>query len=357
VHEVDPGFDTDRTVAIFMSTSSSDIPVEGRRLFYDELAERFTALPWVRSATVAAQAPLSPHPSSAFRFAGGSEPGQATLVQVVPTYFETLGMGIVRGRGFAPGDTVGAPLVAVVNERLAERYVPGENPVGRSIWWPQDGSETELALEIVGVASNAKVVDLLAPQEPAVYLDYHQHYYKPGNAVAVAVTIDPQAAVPLLEQEIRAVDPRLAIVNTIPYREVVDGFTYPQRMNAELFSVVAFLGLVLAAAGLFGVLSLAVASRTREIGIRRAVGASGSHIVRAVIGRVVGAVVVGIAFGLAASVAAAPLVRGMLFDMEPGDPLARMAGVGVLLAAAALAVWFPVRKALDLDPMSSLRVE
>jgi len=163
--------------------------------------------------------------------------------------------------------------------------------------------------------------------------------------------------VPLLRQELRDVSPRLALVNILPYSRVVSGFTYPQRMNAELFLVLALTGLVLATVGIFGVLSLAVGERTREIGVRLALGAPSRDIVSSVAGRAAVAVGIGTAAGLLVSIATSPLVRGLLFGIEPSDPVSIAVAPVLMLAAVALATWLPTRRALRVDAAISLREE
>jgi ABC-type antimicrobial peptide transport system permease subunit len=153
------------------------------------------------------------------------------------------------------------------------------------------------------------------------------------------------------------VDPRIAIVNILPYSEVVDGFLYTQRMNAELFTLIAALGLILAAAGVFGVVSLAVAQRRREIGIRMAIGAHGADVVRVAVSRIGSALLLGLVVGLTGALLSTRLVGSLLWGVAPTDPLALIAGLCVLLAAVAVAVSLPLRRAFRIDPVASLRVE
>ena len=220
-----------------------------------------------------------------------------------------------------------------------------------------DAGETTMELEIVGVVNDAKVTSLLGEQEAALYLCYPQHYYTPGNALLIAPNIDPAAAVPLLGQELRDVSPRLALVNALPYSRVVSGFTYPQRMNAELFSVLALCGLILASVGIFGVLSLAVSERTREIGVRLALGASDRSIAMSVAVRAIVAVGLGAGIGLAVSMTCSRLASGLVFGVEPSDPVSLAVAPFILLSAAVLATWIPTRRALRVDAAISLREE
>jgi putative ABC transport system permease protein len=198
---------------------------------------------------------------------------------------------------------------------------------------------------------------LLGGQEAILYLCYPQHYYTPGNALLISTAVDPASAVTLLRQELRDVHPRLAIVNILPYSQVVSGFTYTQRMNAELFMVLALTGLVLATVGIFGVLSLAVGERTREIGVRLALGAPNRDIVLSVAGRAALAVGVGTVIGLVVSFSTSSLVRGLLFGIEPSDPVALAVAPLLMLSAVVLATWIPTRRALSVDAVVSLREE
>ncbi len=356
VGNLDPGFSYDNLIASYASTSSAGVEIEDRERFFRELTELLNEQPWVQAATVADNAPLSPHASTALRFDGHNEPVSLVYSRVRPGFFETLEIEVLRGRTFAATDTVYARGVAVINETLARQYFDGEDPLDRRIWWLQQGGE-ERSFEIVGVVRDAKARNFLAEPEAMVYFSYPQHYHTPGNAILVATTIDPGLAVSYLYRELREFETHIAIVNALPYTEVVSGFTYTQRMNAELFSVLAFLGVALAAVGIFSVMSLAVQQRTREIGIRMAVGATGGHIARLVMGRAMGAVGLGIVVGLAATVAVTRLIRSLLYGVETTDPIAFAAGVAVLVASALLATYLPARRAVAVDPLTSLRGE
>jgi ABC-type antimicrobial peptide transport system permease subunit len=153
------------------------------------------------------------------------------------------------------------------------------------------------------------------------------------------------------------VDPRIAIVNILPYSEVLEGFLYSRRMNAELFSVIAALALVLVGAGIFGVMSLLVAGQRREIGIRLAIGAKGRDIARMVMTRVAGTVLLGIALGAGGAFLARRMVEALLWGVQPTDPLSLSLGVAVLIGAVALAAALPLRRALTVDPAGSLQAE
>jgi predicted permease len=354
---VDPGFDTDRTLASYVSTSSMGVPIPERHRFYEELILRFEDLPWVEAATVAENAPLSGHPLQDLLPEIGADPVNATVARVWPGYFEVLEMDLVRGRTFLVTDTVDADGVIVVNESLATRLSADGRVVGRRLWWAGSDGEPDRSYEVVGVVRDVKQVTLLDEPGPVAYLSLPQVYSRPGNALLVKVRGDPAAAVDPMERELHEVDTRLAIVNILPYRDVVEGFLYTQRMNAELFTVIAALGLLLATAGVFAVVTLAVAGRRREIGIRIAIGADGPSIARSVLEPIGGAVLVGLAAGLAGALGATKLVGSLLWGVAPVDPVAFAVGVGVLLLAIALAVRTPLQRAMAIDPIGSLRAD
>jgi predicted permease len=354
---VDPGFDTEWTLASYISTSSMGTPVPEREAFFDELIQRFTEMPWVRSAAVSEQAPLSGHPMAGLSFDGEAEPVRTTVARVVPGYFETMEMDLVAGRTLLATDTVDGAGVVVVNETLAERMAGSESPLGRQLWWPGEGDTEDRAFQVVGVVRDARQTTLLTEPGPVAYFSLPQHYYAPGNAFLLKVAGDPKGLVSRMEDELHAVDPRIAIVNILPYSEVVGGFLYTQRMNAELFSVIAILGLILSASGVFGVTSLSVARMRKEIGIRLAIGAGQGAITRLVISRVAVAVGIGLLAGVVASFVGSRLVESLLWGISPTDPLALSLGIVVLLASVALAVSIPLRRASLVDPVETLQAE
>ncbi len=354
---VDPGFEDERTLASYVSTSSMGIPIEERHQFFEDLIRRFEDLPWVEAATVSEYAPLSGHPAQELGAQTGIDPVRSTIARVWPGYFEVLEIEAVRGRTLIASDTADQSPVVVVNQTLADRLAADGDPVGQQLTWPGSGAEPDRTLEVVGVVPEVKVVTLLEEPGPVAYVSLPQMYSRPGNALVVKVRRDPGAAVETMRRELRALDTRLAIVNILTYRDVVRGFLYAQRMNAELFTAIAGLGLLLAAAGTFAVVALAVASRRREIGIRMAVGADRFAVARAVLGPIGGSVLVGLTIGLAGAFAATRWVGSLLWGVAPADPLALGIGVGVLLLAVILAVLVPLRRALAIDPARSLRAE
>ena len=357
VGSLDPGFAYESMVASYVSSSSTGIETSDREHWFKTLAEELSEEPWVEAATIADRAPLSYQSSAEFWLDGQSETVVLGFSRVNPGFFETLRIDLVSGRRFQSSDTAESLDVAIVNEELVRRYFAGQEPIGRRIRWPEFVDGEDRTFEIVGVVSNAKHQDFVAEAPPTLYFAYSQHSYPSGSALVISTTIDPEASIPLLYAWLRDFEPYIAIVNILPYKEVVRGILYSQRMNAELFSVLAFLGLVIAAVGLFSVVTLAVSRRTREVGIRMSLGAQRLDIGSLILSRAMTPVAVGLAAGLLGSLAMTRLISSLLFGVEPSDPATLIAGVLVLVAVALAAVVFPAHRAATADPVAALRGE
>jgi putative ABC transport system permease protein len=356
--DVDAGFDTTTTVATYISTSSMDeVGVEDRHRFFRDIARHFEQMPWVRATAVAEYAPLSPHPGSGLRVEGLDGTVRATVARVFPGYFEALGMEILEGRTLQPNDTSPDRGVVVVNENLARRLAANGRVTGARVWLPGTAGEPDRDFLVVGVVRNARLTSFLDEPEPVAFFSLPQHYSRPGNAFLLSLNGPPASAIDEIERAIHAVDARIAIVNILTYSDVVAGFLYTQRMNAELFTVIAVLGLVLAAAGVFAVVALAVARRQREIGIRIAIGADRVSILGLVVRAIVAPVVLGVAVGLGAALLASRLVDALIWGVAPVDPVSLVAGIAVLIGAVVAAISIPIIRATHIDPINSLRAD
>jgi predicted permease len=354
---LEPGFSYDHLVVTHISTSSTDMKADDRDRFFRELAERVTDEPWVRTATVADFPLLSPHASADLLLDGQSDVVSLVYSRVIPGFFEALGIDILEGRSFARLDTVDSRDVAVVNQTLARQFFSGQSPIGRRLRWPDAEGGAERTFEIVGVVRDTKTADFFAEPPPTVYFAYPQHSYPTGSALLVSTTVEPEGAVPHLNRWLRDFEPYLAIVNVVTYKDVVRGFLYTHRMNAEMFSLLAFAGLALSAVGIFSVVNLTVSRRTREIGIRMAIGAEGGDISRLILGRALTSVTLGLVLGLGISYVLTGMVRSLLYGVEPTDPLTLAAGSAVLVLASLAAAYVPAHRASAVDPITTLRHE
>jgi predicted permease len=351
---VDPGFEYEKLIGSHVSTSSTGVQVTERERFFRELEERIAQEPWVVSATLSDNAPLSGHGSINVRTAGQDEPSSNVVSMVHQGFFEKLGITLLEGRTFAAFDTAGGTRVAVLSRPAAARFFPQGHAAGSTLRLG-DGSGEDQEYEVVGVVGDVKVRDFLGPAEPTVYLPFAQQSYGSGAALLVTTAGSPESSVPLLHRWLRAYEPHLAIVNAITYKDVVQGALYTQRMNAEMFSALAVLGLILAGVGIFSVVSLSVNRRTREMGVRKAIGATGGDINRLVVRHALGPVLLGLLAGLAVALGTSRLVESLLFGVEPSDPIGLMGGSLVLLLTAALAAYLPARRAGRVDAARALK--
>jgi putative ABC transport system permease protein len=354
VSAIDPGFEYGRLIVSHVSTSSTGVEPEGREAWFEDLALQAASQPWAAGATVSQVAPLSPHPVGRFRIDGRPEPDELVVATVQHGFFDVMGIDVLAGRAFMPGDSAGSPPVAIVNQAAVERFLGGRDAVGRRLWRTgPDGGEQ--GVEIVGAVGPVRVRSFLQESEPAVYLPYRQATYPTGSALVIRTRGDPESAVATMNAFLREYEPHMAIVNVLAYSQVARGSVYAQRMNAELFSVLAVLGLILSTAGILGVVSLGVVERTKEIGIRRAVGAEAWRVRRMIVLEAVWPVGVGLGLGLGISLGVGLILEGLLLGVEPWDPLTFAGAGALLLAVGVAAASVPAVRAGRLDPIGVLR--
>jgi putative ABC transport system permease protein len=346
-------------------TMQMSLPREGyeqnqRRIdFFEQLVARARALPGVKSAAVINFVPMSRDgtTSSNFRIDGQPEPPKghkpyANFLVVSPGYFETAGVQIRSGRGFTAADDERAPRVCVVNESLARRYFPAGDAVGRRLV-----VDEEHPWEIVGVAADVKNEDLDERAELEFYRPLRQDPWRTMALVARGEGADAAALAPGLRGEVRALDSGLPVYNVRTLPEIVDEAVSPKRLAMLMMVFFAVGALLLAAVGLYSVMSYAVAQRTHEIGIRMALGAQARDILRLVLGQGLVLTLVGLGLGLAGALGLTRVMSSILYGVSATDPLV-LAGVAVVLALAALlACYLPARRATRVDPMVALRYE
>jgi predicted permease len=353
---VDPGFDANNVVVASFDLRTQDYTEPRGRAFYTALTERIAGLPDVRAVTLAQRVPLSGDGGRRRAGVEGYEPQPGEDMEfnfnvVGPEYFEVLRVPLVSGRGFTAADRDGAPQVAVVNETFAARYWPGQDPLGKRL----TSFSGATSIEIVGVARDGKYQMLTEAPLPYIYRPFLQDYEE--MTLHVRVARDTDAFLPLLRSEIRAVDSELPIVRLASMRSQTAFATFPQRVAATLLGGCAGLALLLAAVGLYGVVAYAVSQRTREIGIRMALGAGRRAVVQMVLAGSVKVVGFGLALGFALSLAAGRAVESFLGDVSSADPIALVVAPLVMIACALVASWRPARRAARIDPMKALREE
>jgi predicted permease len=353
---IDPGFDASGVVVAAFDLQSLGYTEARNRAFYTELTERVAQLPNVRGVTLARHVPLAGGAGRNLAVVEGYEPQPGEDMEfhsnvVGPEYFDVMRVPLVRGRGFDMADREGAPQVAVVNEAFAARFWPGQDPIGKRL----TSFSGVRSIEVVGVARDGKYLTLTEPPRPYLYRPYLQEYE--DMTLHVRVAGDVAAIIPSIRREIRAVDDRLPILTLASMESQTAFATLPQRIAAALLGACAVLALLLAAVGLYGVVAYAVSRRTREIGIRMALGAARGAVVRMVLQGSMKLVALGLAIGVVLSLVIGQALEFFLGGVSAADPVALIAGPLVLIACALVASWLPARRAAHIDPMNALREE
>lgn len=366
LRQVDPGFNPEHVAVLSLSLPQSKY-AEWQKLsgFYSQLIERVRGLPGVRSATVAYDNPLTSNWLDSFTIEGRPEPeaGQTPVESFRPVgheYFRTVGIELLKGRHFEESDDPAHPGATIINEAFARRYFPGEEPLGKRLLTQtparMSGAPVPTAFEIVGVVRDTKFKGLSAESSPAFYIPARQ--FPLSNMVVMArVEGDPVAYAQSLRDAVWSLD-RDQPINAITTLDAIVAEDLAQpRFNMLLMGLFGGLALLLAAVGVYGLLSYTVAQRTREIGVRIALGAQGSDIFRLVLRQGVAPALFGVLLGLASASAVTRFLASLLYGTGASD-LSTYAFVAALLTAVALlACLVPARRATKVDPMVALRHE
>jgi putative ABC transport system permease protein len=269
-----------------------------------------------------------------------------------PGYFETMEIPLIKGRVLGDQDREDAPRVAIVNQVFSDRLLPGEDPIGKRVRF--GGSRGDV--EIVGVIGPVRHHGLDAEPRPEIYVPFRQLQY--GGMTVVARTAgDPLQLAAPIKSEIFALDPGLPVARIATVTSLLSGSVAARRFNLLLLEGFATLALILAAVGIYGVISYNVSQRTRETGIRIALGARTTDVIGGVLRDGLGMTALGLAAGLLGAVALSRVLRGLLFEVTPGDPVALAGAAGLLLAVALVACTIPARRATRVDPIIALRSE
>jgi putative ABC transport system permease protein len=280
---------------------------------------------------------------------------------VSPGYFQTMGIPVVRGRAFTERDTEQAPGVAIVTDSLARLLWPGADPIGKRLKIGFGRPEEQPWLSVVGVVSEVKQTALAEATPQAVYVPLLQapqpFLLRDLTFVVRTIAPDPLGLAPLVRREIRQVDPNLPFDRVQTMREVLGDSVAEPRFRSALLGAFAATALALVAVGILGVLASAVTRRTREIGVRMALGAQKGGVLRLVVGQALRLTVAGLAIGLIGAVALTRLLSTFLFDVGPNDPATFVASALVLMGTALAASYLPARRAATVDPLAALRAE
>ena len=358
LRQVDVGFNPRGLVLFRINPQLNRYDEAKARLFYGQLIDRLVALPRVRAAALSQPALLSGSTSSTAIFRPGRtyqprEVDEIYRVVVSPSFFPTMEMPIVRGRGLAQQDSETAAKVAVINETAARKYFPNEDPLGMRFG---TSIETSNQYEIVGVVHDAKYNSLRDAVPPTMYVDYRQGRLT-NAAFEVRTAADPLTLVPAIRDAVRTIDGNLPVTNVSTQAEQIEMRLQQERLFAQAYALFGGLALLLAAIGLFGLMSYSVSRRTNEIGIRMALGARREDVVRLVMRESMILVALGVVIGLSVALAARKLVEALLFGFAASDLRSIAAAVATMVIVSALAGYLPARRASRVDAMVALRYE
>jgi len=358
---VQPGFDQDRVDVVSLDLSLAGYTAQTAEPFVQDLVARVSRLPGVESATAGVDLPLD---GGRMGLGGVNVPGRQPpngqtafgpdWNVVEPGWFRTLKLPLVRGRDFTPADTSTAPPVAIVNEAMARELWPGENPLGKQLIVESPVAERSRVF-VIGVAADAKLMSVTEAAEPYVYVPMSQQHM---SRIALLVrTTDGRSAIPAVRQIVRTMNSNLPITEALPLGEVTAIGQVPQRIAASVAGSLGMLGMLLAAIGIYGVTSYAVSRRTREIGIRIALGADRAMVVRLMLRQGLFLAAVGVALGVVAAGVASRLIESLLFGVSGPDPVTFGATCALFAVVTLVATYIPARRASRVDPLSALRIE
>ena len=360
---VDPGFNAEHVLTFELSLPGSKYSDRGRIIgLYREALAKLRALPGVQAAGITETVPLDGSTeATVIRIPGRTRGGDkdrpfANYTIASPGYFSAAGTPLLRGRTFRDSDTDEAPAVTVISRAMADKYWPGEDPIGQQVAL---GSSKYPTATIVGVVADVKRLSLREQPGPEMYVPYTQKVYPSLLTMNVVVRsrAEPDALTGTIRRAIASVDPELPIAKVETLSEVVNDSLAQPRFSLLLMAAFGGLALLLAGVGLYGVISYSVAQRTQEIGIRMALGASRRNVFAVVVGQGGRMAGLGIVVGLAAALVATRTMASFLYGVKPTDLLTLVAVCLLLAAVALLACYLPARRATKVDPMVALRYE
>jgi len=357
----DPGFRIERLITFKVNPTLNGYPNARAFQFYQNLNDRLNQIPGVRSASLAVVALLdNDHWDSSMTVEGfAAKPGDSpdpNMNYIAPNLFATLGTPILMGRDFTANDVEGAPKVAIINRKFATKYLAGVNPIGHRIGMGGDpGTKTDIT--IVGVVGDTKYENLRREIPVEVYIPYRQLSIAGQMTAYVRTQRDPGQVFAAVRRAIHELDPNLPLYDMRTLEEQVERSLSTERLVASLSTVFGALATFLAAIGLYGVMAYSVTRRTREIGIRMALGADRGRVIWLVMREVLTLLAIGMSAGLIASWILTQFVASQLYGISRNDPRTLIAAIAALLLISALAGYAPGRRATRIHPMEALRWE
>jgi putative ABC transport system permease protein len=355
------GFNPKQVLTVLIDPHQAGYDQTRTKTFYRELKARVRALPGVQFASFATSVPMEipARGSSTYveihPLAPGQQPPDISSNSVDPPYFQTMGVPLLQGRSFTDSDDDTARLVAVVNQAMVTKLWPGEDPIGKRF---SVKSATGPFIEVIGVAADGQYMFVSPEHQPYFYLPLAQHYSS-FRSLQIRSSVPPESLIPAVQQVIRKVEPDLPLIDVRTMDQVVRGLggLFIFRLAASLAAVMGFLGLALAAVGVYGVVSFSVTRRTQEIGIRMALGANRDDILKLVSRQGLRLVIAGVVVGVVFACILTRAIGKLLMGVSVTDPATYTLVVVLLSAVTLLAGSIPARRATRVDPMKSLRTE
>jgi predicted permease len=351
------GFTAEHVLAASIVLPEEQYDYERAAGFFEQLIPRLAAIPGVRAAGAVNLAPFSGG-NTGMDFVPGthaptnpSDYRSAAWRAITPGYFATLGIPLVRGRVFDARDVYPSPNAIIINASMARIGWPGADPIGTQVTLANGRTMT-----VVGVVGDTRAIAIDSAATPTMYFAHGQFPWK-AMWLTVRTTGDPMTALAAVEREVHALDPNIPLARAQPLTRLVDDVAAEPRLTMLVFGIFATAALVLAAVGLYGLVSYTVAQRTREIGVRLALGAAPAQVARAVVRDGLLLAAIGVAVGAVISFGAGRALRAILYETEPTDAITFVAVALVLVMTAMLASLAPARRASKLEPVAALRAE
>jgi predicted permease len=361
LQKIDAGFEAAKVLVMGIDLSLSGYKEAQGQQFFNDLLERVSALPGVESASLAHGVPLSGNRIGTSVGIEGYTPTNKRppafgMNMVGPRYCATLKLPLLAGRDFTEHDTANSLPVVIINSTAARLYFPNQNPLGKHLYFFGPPGQKPPGVEIVGVVGDSHYRSLTDAARPSLLLPASQRY-EPSLSLHLRTAGAPTVLTEAVRSIVRGLDPHLPVTNVRTLAEQRDNSIYSERMTALLLSAFGGLALLLAAMGIYGVMAYAVTQRTREIGIRMALGAQRADVLRLIFRQGGWLVIAGVVIGTAGAFAATRYVKSVLYEVSVTDPLTFALAPLILAGVAILACWIPARRATKVDPLESLRCE
>jgi putative ABC transport system permease protein len=360
---VELGFQPERVLTFRLTPSGTNFTQDPQfSAFYDQVTERIKTLPGVDAVGVINTLPLVKGPTAGFRVEGRPPLTRDrwpmfNYRSVSPDYFRAVNVPILKGRAFDAHDNYSSPRVVLVNQSLVRRDFAGEDPVGKRINMGGIGPDGQpIWFEIVGVVADVRSLELNTEPSPELYTSYLQDPFA-GMSYVVRSAVEPESLIPAVREAVRQIDKAQPVAEVREMEQIVSEVAAQPRFNTLLLSLFAGVALLLAAAGIYGVMSYSVTQRTHEIGLRMALGAQTRDVIRLIVGQGIKLTLVGLALGLVCAYAMTRVMAALLYGVSPTDPTTFAGGALLLVVVALLACYIPARRATKVDPLVALRYE